>query len=326
MRLTRRGAVVILIIAGAFVVGSTFGGRVWDVVVVSGAVVTVVGLVQLWLLERPMVERSALPPGYPGENRTVNLDISNGTTGLISLTDRFGSGIAPETVQRNLTGDDERVAYDIKLDRRGVHNVGPLTIRVRDSLGVFATEYRYTGFDPVIVYPSVRPLTSPGEIALLAETHSSVERSAFDQLREYVPGDSLRDIHWPKSASKSGDELYVVEYAHGMEESVSIAAEATGGANTDRMARATASILTYLLERGIDVELTVPNGSIELSGDRGPMEALLLLAKTTPGRVSTEVIEAADVYILGDHRQALINIDGEPIPFADLIESERVIA
>jgi uncharacterized protein (DUF58 family) len=329
MKLTRRGTGVLGIGVLAFFLGTIFGARALDAVVVPVIAVLVIAVVQVKLTDRPEVSRTTPEPGVSGEKRTMRVRLA--TDGVVTVTDRLGSGLAPEMIERTVAGKTT-VEYDVELQKRGVHNVGPLLVNVRDSLGLITTQYRYSGFEPLVVYPSIREITSPA-LSGMINTEGRIERQTFDRLREYAPSDSLRDVHW-KTSAKRQDELYVVEYSQGAEEGISIAAEATAdqkGASVDAMATATASVVAYLLDHGAEVSLTVPNGSIDReTNDRQHQETLALLARTRPGRVSVESIESADVYILGEKGGATIEIDGEQIPFDQLTNNtsnnNRVLA
>lgn len=330
MKLTRRGIGILGIGVLAFFLGAIFGARALDAVVVPAIAVLAIAIAQVTLTDQPEVNRTPPEPGFPGEKRTMRVRLD--TDGVITVTDRLGSGLSPETVERTVAGETA-VEYDVELQKRGVHNVGPLSVGIRDSLGLITTEYRYSGFDSILVYPSMQQITSPGPLSGMINKKERTERQTFDRLREYVPGDSLRDIHWKTSAKRQND-FYVVEYSQGDEEGISIAAEATAdqnGASVDAMATATASVITYLLDHGAKVSLTVPNGSIDRgTNDRQRREIFTLLARTRPGRVSMANIESADVYVIGENGQATIEIDGQEIPFdhlaSDISTNNRVLA
>ena len=318
MKLTRRGTGIIVIGLTAFFLGAIFGARALDAVVVPVIAVLIIAFAQVKMTDRPEVNRTALEPGFPGEKRTMRVRLD--TDGIVTVIDRLGLGLSPDMVERTVAGETA-VEYEIELEKRGVHNVGPLSIGIRDSLGLLTAEYRYSGFDPLLVYPTMREIVSPGPLSGMINTEGEIERQTFDQLREYMPGDSLRDIHW-KTSAKRQDNFYVVEYSQGDEEGVSVVAEATAdqsGASVDAMATATASVVTYLLDHGAEVSLAVPNGSIDRgTNDQKRQETLTLLARTRPGRVSMENIESADVYILGEKGEAIIEVDGQQIQFDQL--------
>lgn len=338
MKPTRRGIAVAGVAILAFVLGANFGARALDAVVVPAIAIIAVAVVQVVLTDRPTVERSVPDPGFPGDSRTMGLHID--TSGIVSFTDRLGkgagkrkrtengagnredgAGIRPTTIERTVTGG-QTVEYDVELVRRGAHGVGPLSVSVRDSLGLVTEQYRYTDFEPLVVYPEIRTLTSSTPFAAVTEAQERVERQEFDHLREYVPSDSLRNVHWKTSAKRQND-LFVVEYTHSGGAGVSIAAEATAdrnGNSVDAMATATASIVTHLLDHDTRVSLAVPNGHLDHGRNEYRRAELLdLLARTRPGRVSTERVEAADIYILGERGQTTIEIDGRQLSFDELI-------
>jgi uncharacterized protein (DUF58 family) len=321
MKLTRRGIAVVGIGLVAFFLGAIFGARALDAVVVPVIAVLAVALAQVTLADRPEVERFVPKPGFSGEKRTMRIQFD--TDGIVTVTDQLGSGLRPQMVERTVAGN-MTVEYDVELAQRGAHTIGPLSVSVRDSLGLITTQYRYSGDESLLVYPPMQQITSPGPLSGMVETQGRIERESFDKLREYEPGDSLRDIHW-KTSAKRQDDLFVVEYTHGNEEGISIAAEATAdhdGASVDAMATATASVVAYLLDHGADVSLAVPNGSIDHIHNANQRRKILsLLAQTRPGRVSLENMENTDIYVLGERGQATIEVDGQQVPFDQLISN-----
>ncbi|KQZ69965.1 DUF58 domain-containing protein [Nocardioides sp. Root151] len=108
---------------------------------------------------------------------------------------------------------------EVPTDRRGVHRVGPVTHLAGDVLGLFRR--RRLCSDPKDLF--VRPVTvalptlTPGVVVDLEGVPSdqlSASDLAFHALREYVPGDDLRHVHWRSSAkqSSSGSSLLVRQY------------------------------------------------------------------------------------------------------------------
>jgi uncharacterized protein (DUF58 family) len=96
---------------------------------------------------------------------------------------------------------------------RGEFSLGPTTLHTCDPFGLFRVTLHYPSTVDLIVLPPVLPLPSMdivpggrvGEGALLSNV---IERSvSASSVREYIPGDSLRWIHWPTSARR--DEFYV---------------------------------------------------------------------------------------------------------------------
>ncbi|WP_426246195.1 DUF58 domain-containing protein [Nocardioides sp. LHG3406-4] len=115
-----------------------------------------------------------------------------------SAVHRYGIGaLAPGA------GNEE--TFTIRTERRGVIPVGPATTRRGDPLGLFSRDVTWTPVREVLVRPPLLPLESLGA-GLLRDLEGvstdAVSQSdlAFHALREYVPGDDLRHIHWRSSA------------------------------------------------------------------------------------------------------------------------------
>ena len=103
--------------------------------------------------------------------------------------------------------------------RRGLFNLGPTTLRSSDPLGLCSLELTHPSSTVLLVLPPVLPLPNI-EIAAggrVGEGRRS-QRAALETtisvetVREYVPGDPLKSIHWPTSARL--DRLYVRQFEH----------------------------------------------------------------------------------------------------------------
>ncbi len=102
------------------------------------------------------------------------------------------------------------------LTRRGAFPLGPTTLVVSDPLGLFRVRRRFPAEQTLLILPMVFPITSflspPG---LLPGGHV-IRRKAMDitphaaGIREYIPGDPMKRIHWPTSARRG--RLMVKEF------------------------------------------------------------------------------------------------------------------
>jgi uncharacterized protein (DUF58 family) len=95
----------------------------------------------------------------------------------------------------------------LKLAMRGSYTTGGVAVQSVYPAGLLAREELVAANEEVVVLPA--PLKHPFPVfpgfnqrALWAETGSNVrgEGSAFYGLREYVPGDPIRKIHWKATA------------------------------------------------------------------------------------------------------------------------------
>jgi uncharacterized protein (DUF58 family) len=97
--------------------------------------------------------------------------------------------------------------------RRGIATLGPTTLRSGDPFGLYTFTIEYPAMNTITVMPPIVPLP-PIEVAPGGRSGEGRPRPyTFERtvstsgVREYVPGDSYRWIHWPTSVRH--DKLYV---------------------------------------------------------------------------------------------------------------------
>jgi uncharacterized protein (DUF58 family) len=124
------------------------------------------------------------------------------------------SGRFPATASGVTTaGRAVELGYRVRAERRGVRQIGPLTVTATDPFG-FARRRSLVGEPTTLtIAPQAVALSAltdlPGEAG--GSMHSTTNQlgQGADNLipRHYVPGDSMRRIHWRASAHR--DELMV---------------------------------------------------------------------------------------------------------------------
>ncbi|MCT9820974.1 DUF58 domain-containing protein [Microbacterium sp. W1N] len=103
--------------------------------------------------------------------------------------------------------------YEIDAVRRGIRSVGPLTVTSTDPFGFARRRHTVGAPVAVTVAPAVVDLGAvsdlPGEAGGSVHTSTNQLGQGADNLvpRHYVPGDSMRRIHWRASAHR--DQLMV---------------------------------------------------------------------------------------------------------------------
>ncbi|WP_336024391.1 DUF58 domain-containing protein [Halobellus salinisoli] len=336
IRPTRRGYAVLGVAIGAFAAGALFGPRTLDAVVLPAAVALLAGVVQVWRTQPPEFQRRLPSPDEPGTIGTVEVHLSASRPYPITVRDRLPSGIESETggsestAVVDATTDGDAITYEIVRRRRGRHEIGPASVVVTDVLGLLRRTYEIDVRDTVAVYPSVRSLPEAirGELTTVARTRRPGGRDEFDTLREYVSGDSLRDVHWKSSAKRS--ELVVREFASDAEfETVTVAAETASKSNdavghsaatsavtpTDAMATAAATVCLALVNDGAAVALATPSGRVEASpGRTRPLLEHLAVAKG-----GTAETASVDVRILADDESVAVRFDGRARDFEGIV-------
>ena len=350
MRPTRRGFAALAVAVVALVVGARFGIVGLNAFVVPVVVGYAAGVVQLYRAPTPTVERSTPPAGFPGERRTVTVEVESAVpfdlheavpdrlrvAGVTVLgpngRERPDAGTVTDDRVRVTLPGDATVRLDCEPVGRGVHDLGPATVRLRDSLGLLTSERKPPGTEPVVVYPDVVGLADAGPLGGLVEKATADDRAAFDELREYVPGDPLRDVNWKASAKEMDGDLVVTEYAAADEGGITVAGEA-GPEYVDEMAGAVGSIATYLLDADLIIGVRVPGGEVEEDrGETARNRVLELLARTGGGAVDGD----AAVLVRAGPEGTTVTVDGRTVPFERLAgeptaattaeESERGLA
>jgi len=327
MRLTRRGKAVVAVCLLAVVSGATFGPRALDAVVVPGLLALAAAYVQVSRTETPTAVRETPADDHVGRGGEVRLSFverENAGTGSEPLSRPFlgrveesvSEGLATETTSHEVVVGAEPASYEVTYDARGEHTLGPATVWVRDVLGLLEERRSCPGTDTVLAYPEPSAIAAWArrDLRALHETGVHEERSQFDRLREYTDGDSLRDVHWKTTAKR--DELIVKEFAAEAEtEAVSLSAGATTG-GADGMAAATASLALALIEDGVPVDVTLPDGSVSAGPDRGSRVRLLeRLALVGPGRTATD---DADIVVFGEPSETTVTVGETETDFASL--------
>ena len=321
IRPTLRGIVAVVAVLAAAGLAWLFGERALNAIAAPTLVALVAGVVQVLGASDPEVERRPLRPGFPGESRTVALDVEGGST-VVDVSDAVGDGLDAEGNERSVA-PPATMEYDLQYRRRGEHTLGPTTVRVRDVLGLFERTVTLDTETSVVVYPEVYSLGGGGNLStILAETLSP-EREEFDALREYAPGDSLRDVDW-KATAKRPDDLMVTEFAgREAEGSITIAASATPRA-IDQAAAATASIAVELRDAGVDVDVYAPDGDISTTDRQADQGAVLaLLARTGHGQVDEDIWASADVNVAGSDRDVTVTVGGQTSSFRQWQTAQR---
>jgi len=319
MKLTRRGKGVLAVAALAFLLGVGYGARSLDAVLVPSLVALAIGAVQVFRRDRPVVRRTRPVPGFPGETRTVDVGVESNLP--CDVHEETGEGLRAIDPDARLAGDGE-YEYEVELLDRGEHALGPATVVQRDTLGLVSHATHVRATTPMLVYPTVEPIANRTAFAGLVERAGTEDRDAFDRLREYSSGDSLRDINWKASAKQPEGEFVVTEFAAQDEGGISIVAESEPG-YADEMASAAASVAGYLLDADLLVDVVAPGGEVETGrGEEHRNRVLELLALTGAGRVGGNRGDRAAVYVSAGEDGTTVRVRGTTHRFESLVADD----
>ncbi len=115
-------------------------------------------------------------------------------------------------------GNSKRFTYQLRPTQRGVYVFGNLNIFARSPIGLVAKRYTFGYQQEVPVYPSFLQLRKYNLMAFTNRLHEyglkKIRRIGhtmeFEQIKDYVLGDDIRDINW-KATAKRG-QLMVNQY------------------------------------------------------------------------------------------------------------------
>ena len=192
-----------------------------ELMTLAGISGVLVALCVVFLLGRQSfdIDLEIRPPRVTvGERASGQLTVSNDTGSRLLPTKVelvVGGAIANFDIPPLGPGAAHEELFQISTERRGVISVGPARVVRADPLGLFARIVSQSESVHLYVHPlTVRvPGVGPGFLRDL-EGAESVDLSpsdlAFHSLREYVPGDDRRHVHW-KTSARSG-QLMVQQF------------------------------------------------------------------------------------------------------------------
>lgn len=154
---------------------------------------------------------------FEGDSVEVRLDVANPGTRLMFLEvrDRLPRQVkiengAPYDFIALAGGGKSRLRYEIRAPMLGVYSVGPSDLRLEDPFGLFFEERAIEGDSTLWVLPRVEDLRKAALLSnlplpIIGEHQVNRPGDGFDffALREYVPGDTMRQVNW-KASARSG--------------------------------------------------------------------------------------------------------------------------
>jgi uncharacterized protein (DUF58 family) len=212
------GRSVLVITLAAWAVHRRLGWLEFGVVAAVGACLLAAALA-LVLLPQPARGRLRIDPNRvtAGEPAAAEVSVRATWVPLVSPTVRLEVAGETRSMRLPLVPPRAERAETIEVPPlpRGVHAVGPMVHLRTDPLGLLRRRSSWAGVEELLVRPRLTSLRAldPGLISDLdgvPSDHPASSDLAFHALREYVPGDDLRHVHWRSSAK--ADTLLVRQY------------------------------------------------------------------------------------------------------------------
>lgn len=219
--------------------------------------------------------------------------------------------VAPNTVTR--------VDYKVHLLKRGFYTIDSMVVTFQDPLGLFFYNKLFKVRSEIMVYPvpeDIRDIILSGaerygsrELPIAATRGSGLDP---DGVRQYIPGDPLRRMHW-KSTARTG-KLNVIEFEEAKAVNVVIVLDLHQGTNVGKgidttleyLVRMAASLAQNAIRQGASVRLITGDDPdpADFAG-RGSEHLFAILASlaraeaTDPHPLSSRLMERVGVLLPG---------------------------
>ncbi|RYC51522.1 DUF58 domain-containing protein [Flagellimonas olearia] len=113
-------------------------------------------------------------------------------------------------VSKIASGNSKTYDYELRPTERGVYSFGSLNIFASSPIGLLARKYSFDQAQEVPVYPSFLQLQKYDLIAFTNRLHEyglkKIRRIGhtmeFEQIKDYVLGDDIRNINWKATAKR----------------------------------------------------------------------------------------------------------------------------
>ena len=337
---TPGGRAVVLLGVAAWVLGV---GLEWLELRVLGLVCLVaLGLaVPLALLPRPGRASVVARPARTVAGTPIH--------GVLRVSVRRLPALSPAVEVGGLVGRSLRLAtvmpgrareevFEVPAQRRGVYELGPVRLVQSDPLGLVRRHRTWAPSTEVLVRPVVTPLEAGSmagrpDLEGMPSEQLSLSDLAFHSLREYVPGDDLRHVHWRSSAK--ADQLLVRQYleSRSMQAAVLLDAEPGSYRTADEFELAVsiaASVAVQALADGAHVTLTCGARVVEAESPDALLDACCPIVvdgsstlESAAARAATRDSLAGAVYAVTGSRRSqgdvLRALTAFPLPSARVV-------
>jgi len=207
--MTIAGVGALLAGIAALVIGLSLDWLAFDLIGLGLLAVVAIGFATVARPSRLVIDREIQPPRVPkGSPAIAFLTFANRgrrTVPVVVATQPFGNQRVRTVIPRLRGGERGTRAYRLPTRQRGIFDVAPVEVTLRDSFELFRISRKHGHTERIWVYPRVLSFrTLPaGQTRHLEGPSSDTAPQGnitFHRLREYVAGDDLRLVHWRSSA------------------------------------------------------------------------------------------------------------------------------
>ncbi|MBW2275868.1 MAG: DUF58 domain-containing protein [Deltaproteobacteria bacterium] len=296
---TREGKVYVLVTLGVgFAAVNTGNNLLFLVLGLMLGLIVLSGILSEVTLREIEVRRSVPPRVDAGATFPVELALRNRKRWAASFSVELRDEIDGKAFRRRCfflrvgPGEERSIAYRCEIAQRGRARFDGTIVSTRFPFGLFEKNRFIELVDELLVLPSRVPVRAPraafapGDGGRTAGFRGAGQD--FLELRQMVPGDDPRLIHWPGSARLG--QLLVKETERDARGFVEIVLDAAPEKDVDRAdeaveqnIRAAGTLVRDLSGRGLTVRLTTAEGgSLETQGRPGAIPLLDHLALLEP--------------------------------------------
>ena len=243
-------------------------------------------------LKHLSVELGGIDEAWAGRASEGRLRIANGSPiwnvrDVLVTSDELAAPLFVPIIQRRSA---VLVAAPFLFQKRGIVQLKTLDLYTRYPFGFFLKKRRLRISGEVIVFPRLieqgpdrerfRPIE--GDLHSINRPGAGTEVHSF---REYVRGDSLRQVYWKKSASLGRWIMKQPELEAGRAVYVAVNPYRPRGVSDDefeRMISEAATFIYYALRRDLDVVLSLPRVTLRARPDERPTALFRALALLEP--------------------------------------------
>lgn len=185
---------------------------------------TLLDIVRLFRVKEGIhASRHTLAKWSNGDENPVTVEVHNGYAFPVDV--RVLDELPVQLQERGLqlhhripAGALETLSYMVRPLTRGVYAYGAINVLTRTGWGLAEKRYKLEQGREVAVYPSyihlrkyeLMALADPYSMAGVRKVRRSAQRSEFERIREYIPGDDRRTVNWKAFARKG--KLMVNQY------------------------------------------------------------------------------------------------------------------
>jgi uncharacterized protein (DUF58 family) len=329
---------------GAVLAALVLAGSGWwwgyEELVIAAAMIGGVMLIAVWVSQRPLratvTRRLVAARVSRGDPVRLVYRLHNATrfrSGRATIIDRCDGQETRVTIGSVLAHSASLIEGAIPTKRRGIFDVGPLDIERIDPFWLTVGTRRTDQKASVLVHPKVHDLVGPQGAVRAVESESILRRatadpmSGFVSMREYVPGDDPRLIHWPTSA-RTGT-LMVREHVEVRRPQFTVVLDTAPSAATaedfEEMVDVAASLAIHAIRTGLDVVVRTTDRSHAGRPTPVVVESMVLdLLTPVAQSIGDELLPVASLFTGGFDHTSVLMVTGPMGPSSRVGDIDRM--